>query len=357
MSPRLLWIPVVLLSAGALIGGWLAFLPNTETRNEDGAVSVKIPPGSSFDAAVDSLAPALRSETSFRAFGTLTGWRRQVKPGHYRIASGMSNWATLDKIRKGLQDPVRVTVPPGTRPAVFAAVLHRDLGVDSAAVMEALFSPSFADSVGTDTTHLFGHMRPNTFDILWTTSARTAIRRLHDWYERYWTDERRAKAKALGLTPDEVVTLASIVEWEAKQPAERPRIAGVYLNRLFGRTASGTMRLQADPTVQYALMQIEGGLPRRLFIRDYDTDHPYNTYRIDGLPPGPITNPSESSIEAVLDAEDHDYLYFVANGTGGHTFSETLAQHNAAADAWSRWLSEQVRIREAREDSARTGAR
>jgi UPF0755 protein len=194
-------------------------------------------------------------------------------------------------------------------------------------------------------------MRPNTFDIYWTMDAEEAVRRIEGWYDRFWTDAREARARALGLTPEEVLTLASIVEWEARVPEERPRIAGVYLNRLLGRTAAGRMRLQADPTVQYALMDADGGPMRRLMLSDYRFPHPYNTYLIDGLPPGPITNPSESSIDAVLENEAHDYLYFVAEpgGSGRHRFSRTGAEHAQAAAEWSRWLTEQVRLRRERE--------
>lgn len=348
---------VIALLALTLVGvvtcWWLAFSSNVPASDEQ--LSVRIPSGSSFEATLDSLdrAGALKSRTKLELFGTLTGWRRQVKPGHYILESGSSNWTLLNKIRKGLQDPIRVTIPPGTRPEVLGAVLARDLGIDADEFVSAIKDSTLASELGTDTLHLFGHMRANTFDIFWTTDAATAIKRIHGWYDRFWTDERRTKADSLGLSPDEVVTLASIVEWEARQEEERPRVAGVYLNRLLGRTSAGTMRLQADPTVQYALMQLDGGVMRRLFTRDYSTQHPYNTYQIDGLPPGPINNPSDASIDAVLNAENHDYLFFVADGTGGHTFSRTVSEHNAAAREWSEFISEQVRIRERREDSLR----
>ena len=338
---------------GILIGCWLAFASNTAGFED--SRSVRIPPGSSFEGAVDSLEAAgiLGSRGSFATFATLTGWRRQVKPGHYLIESGMSNWAMLDKIRKGLQDPIRITIPPGTRPAVVGAVLARDLGIDADAFVEAMKDPALAAELETDDAHLFGRMRANTYDIFWTTDAATAIKRIHAWYDRLWTDEREAKAAGLGLTPDEVTTLASIVEWEAQQADERRTIAGVYLNRLFGRTSSGRMRLQADPTVQYALMQMDGGRMRRLFTRDYNTPHPYNTYLIEGLPPGPINNPSDASVDAVLDAEEHEFLYFVANGTGGHTFTRTLGEHMSAAREWSAFISRQTRIAAQRRDSVR----
>ena len=350
---RLLLAVAALALLGAGVGYALAFAPNTPSY--DGPRGVKLPPGTSFDAAVDSLEAAglLASAGTFRTFGRLTGWGDQVKTGHYAFEAGASNWAMLDKIRKGLQDPIRITIPPGLTPGRLAVVLRNQLGTDSAAVREALASASFADSLGTDPAHLFGRMRANTYDIFWTTDARRALARIHGWYERFWTDEREARARAMGLTPDEAVTLASIVEWEARKPEERRRVAGVYVNRLLGRTPAGRMRLQADPTVQFALMQADGGPMRRLLLRDYQFPHPYNTYLIDGLPPGPITNPSDEAIDAVLDPEDHEFLYFVADGTGGHTFSRTLGEHNAAAARWSRYLSEQVALGRARRDSLR----
>lgn len=353
---KLLLAAAVLGFVVLAFGLWLAFWPNTP--DYEGTRGVRLPERS-FDAAADSLEAAglVRSRGSFELFATVTGWDRQVKPGHYLFEAGASNWAMMDKIRKGLVDPVLVTIPPGTRPAVLAAVLRRDLGTDSAAVADAFRDPALAEELGTDTLHLFGHMRPNTFDIYWTTDAEEAIRRIHAWYDRFWTDERQAQARALGLSPEEVLTMASIVEWEARVAEERSQIAGVYLNRLLGRTAAGRMRLQADPTVQYALMQADGGPMRRLLLSDYRFPSAYNTYLIDGLPPGPITNPSESSIDAVLDAEEHDYLFFVAatDGSGRHRFSRTGAEHAQAAAEWSRWLSEQVRIRRERERSAGTG--
>ncbi len=337
---RLLLAALALGLLAALAVYWLLFMPNTP--DYDGFRGAKLPAGSSFETVADSLGSAglLASRTSFEWAATVTGWGRQLKPGYYRFEDGASNWDLLRKIRAGRQDPVRVTVPPGTRPGVLAAVLRRDLNADSAAVRAALRDPAFAADLGTDTTHLFGYMRPNSFDIYWTTDARGAVRRLKSEWDRFWTDDMQRKADALGLSQDEVLTLASIVEWEARQPEERPRIAGVYLNRLLGRTRAGRMRLQADPTVQYALMRREGGRMRRLLYEDYGFPDAYNTYLTDGLPPGPITNPSESSVRAVLEGEAHDYLYFVATGDGTHTFSRTLGEHNRAAEAYRALMRE-----------------
>jgi UPF0755 protein len=348
---KLILTVLVLGLVGAAFGAWLAFLPNT---TGDERASVRLPEGTTFEATLDSLesAGALGSRTSMRLFGEITGWGEQVKTGHYYVEPGMSNWAVLDKIRKGLQDPIRITIPGGLTPERFGRILQRQLGADSAAVVAAVRDPDLAEQLRTDTTNLFGHMRANTYDILWTTDARRAVSRIHEWHDRYWTDAKRAQAEALGLTPDEAITLASIVQWEAQKPEERPTIAGVYLNRLLGRTPAGTMRLQADPTVQYALMQLDGGPMRRLFFRDYALAHPYNTYQIDGLPPGPLNNPSDDAIDAVLEGGEGDYLYFVADGSGGHDFSRAVAEHNAKARRWSQFLQEQTRIRQQREAAA-----
>ena len=144
----------------------------------------------------------------------------------------------------------------------------------------------------------------------------------------------KAGADSLELSIDEVLRVASIVEWETNHVPEKPTVAGVYLNRLRER-----WRLDADPTVQYALLEIEGAR-RRLFFVDYKIQHPYNTYLYRGLPPGPVTNPSPSSIQAVVKPERHDYMFFVTKGDGSHTFTRTLQEHVKASRAFHRMMRE-----------------
>ena len=325
---------VLLLLAGGL--AWIALAPNTPAY--EGTRGVKIPRAASFEQVVDSLQAAgiLRHRVSFVWLARLTGWHRQIKAGYYTFEAGASNYHLLSVLRRGLQTPVRVTIPPGSRPEVVAAVVCRALACAPDSLLAALRDSSLAAELGTDTLHLFGRLLPDTYFFYWLTDPRTVIRRVHQHFLDFFTPERRARADSLGLSIDEVVTLASIVEWEAG-PEERPRVAGVYLNRL-----RRDMPLQADPTVQYAVLQLEGQ-KRRLLFADYQIDHPYNTYRFRGLPPGPITNPSPDAIDAVLHAERHDYLYFVADGEGRHVFSRTFREHVRAANRYRRLMEQRRR--------------
>ncbi|MDQ7041026.1 MAG: endolytic transglycosylase MltG [Rhodothermus sp.] len=328
---------ILLLCAGGLVG--IALAPNTPAY--EGTRGVKIPRAATFPQVVDSLQRAgiLRYQKPFVWLARLTGWHRQIKAGYYTFEAGASNYHLLSVLRRGLQTPVRVTIPPGSRPEVVAALVCNALACPPDSMLAALRDSNLAAELRTDTNHLFGRLLPDTYFFYWLTDPRTVIRRVHRHFLDFFTPERRARADSLGLTIDEVITLASIVEWEAR-PEERPRIAGVYLNRL-----RRGMPLQADPTVQYAILQREGQ-KRRLLFADYRIAHPYNTYRFRGLPPGPITNPSPNAIDAVLYAEAHDYLYFVADGEGGHIFSRTFREHVQAANRYRRLM--QQRRREAR---------
>ena len=315
----------------------MAFAPNTPAF--EGERSVWIPRGAGFEAAVDSLDArgVLASRTSFVWMAKLTGWGDQIKAGHYAFEAGASNRELLETLRKGLQTPVRLTIPPGSRPEVVAAVLAREMAFAPEDFLAALRDSALAADLGTDTTHLFGYMMPETYFFYWLTDAPTVVRKVKQAFDAFYRAEAEAAPDPPDLSPDDVVTIASIVEWETHDEAEKPRVAGVYLNRLREGWA-----LQADPTVQYAILAAEGQ-KRRLLFKDYEIEHPYNTYRYRGLPPGPITNPAPSTVRAVLRAEKHRYFYFVANGDGTHTFSRTLREHNRAADTYRRLMRERRR--------------
>jgi len=277
------------------------------------------------------------SRTTLRWLGRATGWGGQVKAGYYTFEAGASNRHMLDVLRRGLQSPIRLTFPPGSRKAVLAAVAGNVMAFDAADFDSVLTDTALARALETDTTALFGYMMPETYFFYWLTSPDRVVRNVKQQFDRLWAQELAEGAAAHNLSKEDLLTLASIVEWETDYVDEKPRVAGVYLNRL--RIG---MPLQADPTVQFAVLEREGA-KRRLLFEDYRIQHPYNTYQFGGLPPGPITNPSPSSLRAVAQPEDHQYLYFVARGDGRHTFSRTLREHNRAAEQYYQLMRERRR--------------
>lgn len=344
-----------LLAIAGGIGYWMVYGTNTPEYAE--ARSVKIPPDASFSTVVDSLTEAgiLKNAGTFNTVANATGWSEQVKPGHYSIESGQSNYDLLNTIRKGLQTPVKVTIPPGARPDVVAAVVSKQLYFPPEDFIHAIEDVELARELNADTLHLFSYMLPETYFVYWLTDAESLVRKIKGEFDQFFTAEMKEQAKEQRLTVDEVLRVASIVEWETNHVEEKPDVAGVYLNRLH---SPDYWRLDADPTVEYALLQLNGkrvGRWGRLFTADYKVDHLYNTYKYRGLPPGPLNNPSPSSIKAVLQPRDHNYMFFVAKGDGSHTFTRTLAEHRRASREFHR-LMQQRRRQRAQEKAAEAAA-
>lgn len=271
----------------------------------------------------------------FEWAGNTLGWRN-FRPGRYETDVPHSYGEFMSKLARGIQDETRVTVLPGLDAALISRNLARQLRADSAE-----FADIFKDSsevaleLGVTGSDLAAKMLPESYKFFWTTDPESVVKRIHGEFERIVVDGLSDEISQNPLDLHEILTLASIVEWEAKVREEKRKISGLYLNRL-----SRNMRLQADPTVIYAL-----GEKRRLLFEDYRFEHPYNTYLIDGLPPGPITNPDLESIKAVLHPASHNYLYMVATPDGSHLFSRTFEEHKAASDQWRRFIREQTRIR------------
>lgn len=272
------------------------------------------------------------------------GWG-SFREGRYVFSGRKSYSQIFSKLARGIQDPVRVTVLPGSDRRRLSRALSMQLRPDSSD-----FAVLFDDSSEVALEHgltgeeLFSRMLPNSYDMYWTSSAESVVNRLKSEFDRLVLIPNEDEIEANPLSLEEIITLASIVEWEARNREEKSKISGLYLNRL-----QSNMMLQADPTVLYAL-----GERRRLLFEDYQFDHPYNTYKISGLPPGPITNPDIASIRSVLQPEDHDYLYMVATPEGNHRFSRTFEEHQQASAEWRRWLREQYRIRDEREAEQRS---
>ena len=218
-------------------------------------------------------------------------------------------------------------------PAQLAGKLARQLEADSVTLFHALTSPRLAQAVGFDSLTLFSMFIPDTYEFYWTVTPEAFLKRMRREYDRFWTKERDARRQRSGLSRLEVMTLASIVYEETRKSDEMPRVAGVYVNRL-----RKGWPLQADPTIKYAMQDF--GL-RRILHRHLKYPSPYNTYINKGLPPSPICMPGRNAIDAVLDFEEHDYMFFCARPTfdGYHNFAVTLRQHNANARAYSAELN------------------
>ncbi len=287
---------------------------------------------------MDSLGVNVDSE-ELKWAGRVLGWRN-FRTGLYVVDGSHSYEAFLSNMARGIQNPASVTVLSGSDPDRVALQLGNQLKAEPEEFRK-LFTDSSDISQEFNLTgeELFSRMLPNTYQIYWTSSPENAVRRIYNEFNRMIVDRYGDGIERTGYTLNEIITLASIVEMEAKVADEKPRIAGLYLNRL-----NRNMLLQADPTVIYAL-----GERRRLLFEDYRVDHPYNTYIHAGIPPGPITNPDAASIRAVINPEDHDYLFMVASPDGSHRFSRTFEEHRQASAEWRRWIQEQYRLRDERE--------
>lgn len=256
-----------------------------------------------------------------------------VKPGRYKLKDGMSNNELINLLRSGNQEPVKVTFTNVRTKDQLAGKVCKNIEADSLSILELLTSSDFAAKYGFNEQTFMTLFIPNTYEFYWNTSAEEFFERMAKEYKSFWTEERKQKARNIGLSQSEVSILASIVELETIKKDERPRVAGVYLNRLKKR-----MLLQADPTVIFALGDFSINRVLKVHLQ---IDSPYNTYKYLGLPPGPIYLPSISSIDAVLNAEKHDYIYFCAKEdfSGYHNFAKTLSQHNVNAQKFQSALN------------------
>ncbi len=281
------------------------------------------------------------NESDFRWATRLLGWR-QFKVGNYEFDGDYPYEVFLSKLALGIQDPVEIVILPGIDQERFSASVASRLKLESQS-LDAVFGDSvFLAEIGISSEELLGRMLPETYRVYWTSTPKEIIRRVLNEFNNKVIEPFTEEATEQGYTISEILTMASIVEWEAKLEEEKPIIAGLYWNRI-----NRGMRLEADPTVNFAL-----GERRRLLFEDYKFQHPFNTYLNRGLPPAPITNPSLTTIMATLRPVEHDYLYMVANPEGGHEFSRTFAEHQEASERWRKWLREQYRIKRQQEREA-----
>lgn len=256
-----------------------------------------------------------------------------IKAGRYLLKPGMNSKEIIAKLRIGEQDPLKVTIHSVRTLNNLAGKAAGYFEQDSLAFLTNLLDPSIYEEYNFSRENFLSMFIPNTYEMLWTTTPEAFISRMKREYDKYWNETRLTKIEQNQLTPTDAYTIASIVEKETNYDPERPAVAGVYINRL--KTGQ---KLQADPTVVFALGDFN---LQRVLFKHLDVDSPYNTYRYSGLPPGPICMPSMSSLEAVVNAENHNYMFFCAkpDNSGTHAFAVTYAEHLKNAAAFSSWLN------------------
>lgn len=314
------------------------FKANTAFNNDEAYIYV--PTNASYQDVREQLEPLLIDIDKFDALATQKKYTTNLKAGKFVIKKGMSNNDIINSIRIGNQ-AIKVSFNNQESITKLAGRISQQIEADSISLVQAMTDSAFFKSSGFSDKTALGMYIPNSYEVFWNTSGEEFRDRMLKEYNRFWNSDRHAKAKALGLSKDEVMALASIVYEESKQSSEQPRIAGVYLNRI--RIG---MPLQADPTLKFAaykLPQYKNTVIKRVLNVHKEIESPYNTYKYAGLPPGLIAMPDISAIDAVLNYENHKYLYFAANAKkpGFHKFAKTLAQHNVNAREYQRYLSSQ----------------
>lgn len=303
----------------------LLLLAACGTPSADGTSErIVVPPGSTFGAVLDSLdAHGLVSNRFLlKLRARITGADRAVHAGVFEIPRGTSHSGILELLGQPHELEVRFTVPEGLTIGDIAELAETRLGIPADSFVAAARDSALADSLGLEIRSFEGFLRPDTYQLPSDITARELVRRLANEFLEVWKPEWDARLDTLDLTRPELLALASIVEGEARVDDEREVIAGVYHNRL--RIG---MALQADPTVQYAIMLRTGERKKRLFEKDYGFASPYNTYLHPGLPPGPVNSPGRRSIEAALYPDTVPFLFFVARPDGSHVFTRTYREH------------------------------
>lgn len=304
-------------------------------KGED--VSLFIPTHSDFQSVKDSINSVcdIIKPGFFEILAKKLDYVDHIKPGHYILKDGMSNYQLVSMLRSGRQTPVKVVFNNIRTVEQLAGRISQQIEADSVSILNELRNDSCLKAEGFNQYNYASLFIPNTYEFYWNIDARGFVKKMKREYENFWNESRRGKAEHQNITPLQVSVLASIVDKETTKVSEMRTIAGVYMNRLKKR-----MALQADPTLVFALGDFE--IHRVLDVHK-EIESPYNTYKYAGLPPGPICIPSIAAIDAVLNAEEHKYFYFCAKDdlSGSHVFAKNLGEHNANAEKYRRALNKQ----------------
>lgn len=335
-------IPIVLIFTAIGLGGavwlWASEMRPAFSVREGQNARLYIYPGMTLDDVCGALEQTQFTDNAapFKRYMRRKRYDGRIKAGCYRISDGMTNRTLAQHLIFGMQEPVKLKFNNIRLKPELAARLGKQLMLDSAAIAQCLDSAEFLSAYGVTPATALTLFIPNTYEVYWDMTASGLFGRMRREYDRFWNEERRAKAAAAHLTPTEATILASIIDEETNVAADKPIIAGLYLNRL-----RRGMPLQACPTVRYALNDFS---LTRVLDEHTKIDSPYNTYKHRGLPPGPIRMASIGGIEAVLNYTRSNYIYMCASDKmdGSHNFAATLAEHNRNAQKYHRayrvWL-------------------
>jgi len=276
----------------------------------------------------------VKDSTTFMWAAHNKNYVNKIKPGRYRLKNGMSNRDLINMLISGRQEPVKVALKNLRMKENFAGYISKKLEADSMSIISLLDSAGYQEKLGFTNDDIYTMILPNTYEFYWNASPKKILAHLYGAYQNFWTPERKQKAEELHLTPAKVSILASIVDAEALHDGEMPAIAGLYLNRL-----KKGMKLESDPTVIFAANDFT---IHRVLNKQLQIESPYNTYRITGLPPGPIMMPSINAIDAVLNYQHNDYIYMCAKEdfSGYHNFANNMAQHQINAQKFRKALDE-----------------
>ncbi len=334
---RVMYVFLVVIAFGAIKGYSLyrkAYAANIFTPGHDDIILL-IPTGSDYTDVLSIIEREniVKNMTSFTWAVGKKNYANKVKAGRYRVQDRMSNNDFIDMLRSGRQEPVKLTFNNIRTLNQFAIRISEQLEMDGEDLLGLLVSDSVMVKYGFNSSTMKCMFLPDSYEVYWNISPESFIEKMYNEYNNFWKGRQDRKAEAIGLSREEVITLASIVNEETRKNDEKPRVAGVYMNRL-----NKGMRLQADPTVIYAVGDFT---IKRVLRKHYQIDSPYNTYKIDGLPPGPINMPEKSSINAVLNYEKHNYIYFCAKPdfSGYHNFARTHDEHNRNAALYRKELN------------------
>lgn len=339
----------IFLALLAIIVGYFAWLFfGSATAFKEEVKYLYIPSGNPTKEKVLALLEKdsiVKSTSLFNWVASRRDYWTNIKPGKYKINASDNILGIVKKLRNGQQEPVNLTILKFRTREALAGAMGKKMEADSATFLAFMNNADSLKAYGVDTNTVMTIIFPNTYTHFWNTAPKKVFSKFYEEYKTVWTDERKKKAASKNLTPASAYILASIIEEETNDKNDKPLMASVYMNRI-----NSGMRLGADPTVKFALRDFE---LRRIYEKHLAVESPYNTYRVSGLPPGPICTPTLETLDAVLNAPATNYMYFVAKAdfSGAHVFTASYSDHLKYAKEYQKALNDFMQKKRAKEET------